>query len=231
MLLVAPAVVVLLAVVAGAVLTQDRLQVESGGDPPSSAVPTTEVPGEDLSTSSTEPEDPAGQECAIEGPEDPGASIALTVFCKATGEPLNVYRSIGSAIPEERLRLAVDLLLAGVNDAERERGLDSPFQSSGGALLSMDLSSDGSLTVDFDLGKLVQDVPESQRPEALLSLNSTILDFSNITSIIYHGNGDRAQWCAAFQPAACEPITPSDAIFAPTQCAGGPREPAACREG
>ncbi|MGH2690477.1 MAG: GerMN domain-containing protein [Actinomycetota bacterium] len=103
------------------------------------------------------------------------------------------------------LRSALEELLKGPTEAERNAGLTSSFSGETADFLTRVSVTDGVATIDFSkrLGAMSNISTSSASQMLLLSVDLTVKRFKGIDRAIYRLEGDRGAWCEITQGAGC----------------------------
>lgn len=124
-----------------------------------------------------------------------GAMMPVQVFFTRDEEPVPVMRQVPRT--DAVLRAALEVLLYGPTEEEREQGIWSFFSSeTAGMLRGVSIDEAGHAVVDFeDLRPVIPNASTSAGSRILLSeLNSTIFQFPTVRTIEYRIHGS----CEAF---------------------------------
>lgn len=126
--------------------------------------------------------------CAEAGPG--GRNIGV-------GQP----RPVDSDSPEDRLEAAFRFLAMGPSAAEAKAGYYSPVPDRLSAPKSVQLSTDGVLTVDYPRADNVQGVESARGSAALYALRSTAFQSAAVKSVVFTMDGDCATFYGLFERA------------------------------
>lgn len=134
--------------------------------------------------------------CAVPavGPPGPDEMVVHVFFtCTADGDDLPPV-ALGRTVPQSPavLRTALELLLAGPDQAEAAAGFGSWFSAqTAGMLAGVDLEPTGRAIVDFaDLRPVIPGASSSAGAHLLLSqLDATVFQFPSVRSVQYRING------------------------------------------
>lgn len=128
------------------------------------------------------------------GPSPPSATAegrAVEVYFTRGEEPVPVERRIPVGVPP--LAGALEALLEGPTEAERERGLSSWFsQETAGLFVRATVDGRGRATIDFRsaLARVIPNASSSAGSAALLAeLNATVFQFPEVRSVEYRFDG------------------------------------------
>lgn len=143
--------------------------------------------------------------CSFPAPatDDDDTTVFVFFFCGNAAppeEPVAVPRRIPKT--ENALRVALEELLKGPTKAEQDRGLFSFFVAGpADALKGVVVHGDGTAVVDFS--ESFEQIPNVSATGAVYSVTRSIEDtvrqFPQITTVAYLIEGDARRWCSLFE--------------------------------